>query len=213
MADDHIHSNLDATFSQPPKRVTRQVGQQDRSHNTNDGQGDERKSTISYHERYAENYFASATKDQYDVSAHTTPTPIHLDATTLLHSLKRVKRRIIHRPLFVYRKFHQREHATKPRHNHEHGDDDDDQQAAPIAKLRNRNDHTLPRNKNQIKSDQSRYATDEYQRYYDEYQRYYSQFAAHNSNEYSSKSPRNSDSFVYGRSDHFISPTGYHYYE
>lgn len=202
MADDHIHSNLDATSSQPPKRVVkRQVEQRDRSHNTNDGQGDE---------RYPENYLASALMNQYGASALSTPTPVGLDASKLLPSLKRVKRRIIHRPLFVYRKFHQRERANRPKPNQ---DDDDDQEEAPIAKLRSRSDQETRRKQNKDESDRSRYAADEYQRYYDEYQRYYSQFAAHNNKEYSSKSPRISDSFAYGHSDHFISPTGYHYYE
>lgn len=125
------------------------------------------------------------------------PKESKLDAITPNRPMSRVKRRLVHRPLFVYRHFHQRNSVKKPVRGRDVDDDDDDGEEVPQAKKRT--GHEFAHKKNRTQTDAFRYDSDEYQRFYNDYIAGYKKYSP------------NGVSHIYGRNNQFVSPSSFYY--
>lgn len=110
--------------------------------------------------------------------------------------MSRVRRKVVHRPLFVYRHFHQRNSGKKPVRGH---DDDDDDDPEEVPETRKRTGHEYARKQNQTRTDAFRYDSEEYQRFYNAYIASYKTYS-------SNRAP-----YIYGHHNQFISPSSFYY--
>lgn len=165
---------------------------------------------------------------------------VKMDAITEIQSLKRVKRRVVQRPLFVYRRFHQQTRANKPVRDN----DEDEREDEPKTNDNNGHEHLRRqnRNQNQQDSEDDRKENEEIRQTYEanrqvykeNLQTYEANLQAYEANRqasygekrqndnnnhaYSREFPINSDTYSYHNQyhnryhNHHNSPTSYRYY-